>query len=111
MTDHLKLGGKNCLFHVTGKCCVNLVSTFMVWGFVCVFMGFVLWVFFGKAKEQSKTESSGFVFNLKTFHFYSSTLKMLCLEKRFNDCRGFLASWSHPSASANAEPHSVSSLP
>lgn len=42
---HLKLG-ENCLFSYNRKKCVNLLSTFMV--------GFF------KAKEQSKTESSGF---------------------------------------------------
>lgn len=46
-------------------------------------------VFF-KAKEQSKTESSGFVFN-KNPYFYSSVLKMLFHEKCFNCCFLFWA--------------------
>lgn len=60
---------------MTGKCCVNLVSTFILGGF---------YLFFFKAKEQSKTESSGFVFNKKPYHFYFSILKMLFHEECFN---------------------------
>jgi len=39
---------------------------------------YVLGVFCFKAKEQNKTESSGFVFNKKPYYFSSSFLK-LCI--------------------------------